>query len=148
MNKELPADDQTNRTTGDPQTCAARHDEMTMHSARLAIVPSLRNRVRSYYHWASERKRNPFDSLELPRVFAIGQHGEVEQGNHSPSVPRGPRVINKRGRPRRNDKIQRDYRRMLYECRVSDVTRTSLTDRVPDSVENIHVAGARQGNEK
>jgi len=36
---------------------------------------------------------------------------------------------------------------MLYECCVSDVTRTSLTDRVPDSVENIHVSKVRQGNE-
>lgn len=38
--------------------------------------------------------------------------------------------------------------KMLYEYCVSDITCISLTDRVPDSVENVHVAKARQGNEE
>ena len=38
--------------------------------------------------------------------------------------------------------------KMLYEYCVSDVTRISLTDGVPDSVENVHVVRARQGNEE
>ena len=29
--------------------------DLSPYGARLAIVPSLRNRVRSYYHWVSEK---------------------------------------------------------------------------------------------
>lgn len=52
---------------------------MTMHSARLAVVPSIRTRLmRSYYHWGRAKEEY------LPGVFAIGRHGEVKQGNQKP----------------------------------------------------------------